>query len=207
MTVASPTRAGVGGRWGQCAFAFAVTTVLLVGCATAPPALTSVKGQTYAGRLVLRIDASDSGPARAVTAAFELRGDAERGGLDLSTPLGSVLAQARWAPGEVSLNTPGRVDRFVDLDALTQTVLGESVPVVALFDWLQGAPWRGAPSAPLLASVSTESGPSGTANPDARGFRQLGWAVDFGRFAEASSLVAKRETEPAVTLRIQLERP
>lgn len=176
----------------------AMAAAVLAGCATPPAAIDHVAGQTYAGRLVLRVDAPANGSARAVSAAFELRGDPQRGGLDLSTPLGSVLAQARWAPGEVSLNTPGHVDRFADLDALTQSVLGESIPVAALFDWLSGRPWPGAPSTPATPS------PTGTA---AAGFTQLGWSVDLGRFADAAALVARRESPPAVTLRIQLERP
>lgn len=197
-----PTRRRVGDWWRGATLAAVVAMV--AGCATPPPALTSVEGRTYSGRLVLRVDASDSGPARAVSAAFELRGDAERGGLDLSTPLGSVLAQARWAPGQVSLNTPGHVDRFADLDTLTQAVLGESVPVVALFDWLHGQPWPGAPSAPLAQSTSVAAA-AFVGSP--QGFTQLGWSVDLGRFADASALVAKRDAAPAVTLRIQLERP
>ena len=41
-----------------------------------------------------------------MTAAFELQGRPEAGELNLSTPLGTVLGQARWAPGSVVLVTP-----------------------------------------------------------------------------------------------------
>jgi outer membrane lipoprotein LolB len=39
------------------------------------------------------------------------------------------------------LATPRGESTFTDLDALTRQALGESVPVSALFDWLQGRPW------------------------------------------------------------------
>jgi outer membrane lipoprotein LolB len=101
-------------------------------------------------------------PARTLTAAFELNGGPRAGRLDLSTPLGSILAQARWEPGEVVLATPRGESTFADLDALTRQALGESVPVAALFDWLQGRPWpvrRARPHRPAPASCSS-AGPS-----------------------------------------------
>lgn len=67
-------------------------------------------------------------------------------------------------------------------------MLGESLPVAALFDWLHGRPWRGA--AHVIA---------------APGFRQLGWAVDLARFAD-DTIVAVREQLPAVTVRVKLDR-
>ena len=104
--------------------------------------------------------------------------------------LGSILAQARWSPGEVVLATPRGESTFADLDALTRQALGESVPVSALFDWLQGRPWPGAPSAPA------GNGP---------GFAQLGWAVELDRFDEAM-VTARRDSPPPVTVRIKLDR-
>jgi len=62
-----------------------------------------------------------------------------------------MLAQARWAPGQVVLATPQGERRFDDLDGLTREVLGESLPLAALFDWLRGRPWPGAASRPLAA--------------------------------------------------------
>jgi outer membrane lipoprotein LolB len=76
---------------------------------------------------------------------------------------------------------------------LTEKLLGESVPVGALFDWLRGRPWPDAPS-----DVAT--------NPAAPGFRQLGWDVDLADFANALVL-ARRERAPAVTVRAKLDGP
>ena len=164
--------------------------LLMTGCASvsqmAPPA-----GDTLSGRLAVRVEAGDNTPARAENAAFELQGSSSAGRLNLTTPLGSTVAQARWAPGAVVLSTPQGERRFADLDELTREVLGESVPLAALFDWLRGRPWPGAPS---------------TAGATSSGFAQLGWVVDLARFDEGW-VVARRERAPQVTVRARLEKP
>ena len=170
-----------------------VMAVLTSACAVAPKAVDSLGGDTLSGRLAVRVEATQGAPARSVSAAFELRGDAGHGRLDLSTPLGSVLAQARWAPGSVVLATPQGDTRYEDLDALTSAVLGESLPVAALFDWLRGRPWPGAASTPSV-------------DPAEPGFAQLGWVVSLARFADAQ-VAARRERAPVVTVRAQLDQP
>lgn len=174
--------------------AAAVCAALLTGaCAVVPSAPDGASGNALSGRLAVRVDAVDGAPARAVSAAFDLRGDASAGQLNLSTPLGSVLAQARWAPGSVTLTTPLGETRFPDLDALAREVLGESLPVAALFDWLRGRPWSGAPS-----TLSADAA--------APGFEQLGWVVDLARFDEAW-VAARRAQVPVVSVRARVDRP
>ena len=169
-----------------------ISAALLSACALAPPS-DAVRGETLSGRLAIKVDASDAAPARSVSAAFELQGGPNAGRLDLSTPLGSVLAQARWSPGSVVLATPHGDTHFADLDALTSEVLGESLPVAALFDWLNGRPWPGAPS---VTSVP----------PAEPGFEQLGWTVSLARFDEAW-ISARRERAPVVSVRAKVDRP
>ena len=164
--------------------------IALAACTTVPRNPTEAASETLSGRLSIRVDADGTAPARTLTAAFELNGGPRAGRLDLATPLGSILAQARWSPSEVVLATPRGESTFADLDALTRQALGESVPVSALFDWLQGRPWPGAPSAPA------STGP---------GFAQLGWAVELDRFDEAL-VTARRDSPPPVTVRIKLDR-
>lgn len=161
---------------------------LLSACASLPTDIPAPAGDRLAGRLALKVDAAGSEEARSIVAAFELKGAPEAGRLDLSTPLGTVMAQARWAPGRVVLVTPQGETPFDSLDALTREVLGESLPVAALFDWLHGRPWPGA------AHVSEPAG-----------FRQLGWAVDLARFAD-DTIVAVRAQAPVVTVRVKLDR-
>jgi outer membrane lipoprotein LolB len=169
--------------------AAALAAVVLAACAGVPRSGERPTGEALSGRLALRVD---GGEARSMTAAFELQGRPEAGELNLSTPLGTVLGQARWSPGSVVLVTPQGTTAYPDLDALTREVLGESLPVAALFDWLKGRPWAGAPSRAAAA--------------DRTGFSQLGWAVDLAAYADAS-ITAVREQPPAVTVRVKLDRP
>lgn len=166
--------------------------LLLAACAAVPPA-SPPSADTLSGRLAVRVDGVDGAAPRSLSAAFELSGDPQAGRLNLSTPLGSMLAQARWSPGSVVLATPKGETRFADLDALTYEVLGESVPVAALFDWLRGRPWPGALSTATIA-------------PGESGFEQLGWIVSLAHFDEAS-IAARRLRPPAVTVRAKLDRP
>jgi outer membrane lipoprotein LolB len=168
-----------------------VAVLLVTACASVEPPALVAGGDAFSGRLSLRVDAQATAPARAFTAAFDLRGDPSAGSLGLSTPLGSMLAEARWQPGSVLLVTPQGTRRFADLDGLTRDVLGESVPIGAWFDWLHGRPWPGAPSAPRTAGA---------------GFEQLGWTVDLARFAEGAVSANRREPQPPVSVRIQLDR-
>lgn len=177
--------------FGRCAALCAA--LLLSACAVAPKGGESPGGAMLSGRFAIRVDGTDGAAARSVTAAFELLGSENSGQLNLATPLGSVLAQARWASGEVVLVTPQGESHYPDLDSLTREILGEGLPVAALFDWLRGRPWPGAISTP-------------TSSPGETGFEQLGWVVDLARFDEAR-VAARRERPPVVTLRAKLDRP
>jgi outer membrane lipoprotein LolB len=150
--------------------------------------------------LTLRIEEYGMQPPRALSAAFDLRGDARAGTLGLSTPLGSLLAQARWSPAEVVLTTPRETRRFASLDALTREALGESVPIEAWFDWLRGRPWPGAPSAPLQETLPTPA-----SSPSAASFRQLGWRVDLSQLPAGTIAATREAPAPVVTVRIRLD--
>ena len=161
----------------------------LGGCATPPP--TVIGGEQLNGRLSVRVAAIGDTAERVANMAFELRGSPETGEIDFNSPLGSVVARARWSPREVLLITPQGERRFADLDSMSREALGEAVPVAALFDWLRGRPWPGAAHQPAA------SGP---------GFSQLGGQVDLAGFA-AGQVGARRAQAPAVTVRAVLDRP
>jgi outer membrane lipoprotein LolB len=158
---------------------------VLAGCATTKPPADAVSG-----KLSIRIDAAGTQPARSVTSDFELRGDAERGELRLTAPLGTLVAVARWAPGEAVLQSSQGEQRFPDLDTLTRESLGEALPLRALPSWLRGQPWPGA------ASRANDGG-----------FEQLGWQVGLRRFAEGLLEVSRQTPAPAVVLRARLDPP
>ena len=120
-------------------------------------------------------------------------GSPENGGLDLISPLGSVMAQARWTRGQARLVSSKGESVYPSIEALTRDMLGESLPVEALFDWLRGQPWPQARSA-------------ANAFPAPTGFTQLGWRIDLSRFSQ-SIIVAERERLPKVTLRARLDMP
>ncbi len=170
-------------------------TAALVGglsaCAVVPPAAVSANSDTLSGRMTVRIDATATSAASAVSAGFELSGNADRGGLDLNTPFGTTLARARWEPGSVTVHTPQDAATYSDLNAMTRALLGEDLPVAALFDWLRGRTWSGAPV------TSSSSGAE---------FAQLGWDVSLAQFAD-SWVSARRRQAPAVTVRIKLDTP
>ena len=161
-------------------------TLALAACATPTPPAPA--GDTFSGRLSLQVAAHGEQPARNLNASFELRGSAQRGELSLSTPLGTTLAQARWQPGEAQLLTPQGGMGFDDLDELTRRMLGQSLPLAALFDWLQSRPWAGAPS-------RVQPG----------GFEQLGWQIDLSRRGEGWLQLSRPDPPPSVSLRLRLD--
>jgi outer membrane lipoprotein LolB len=161
----------------------------LAACATPPPA--PLQADALSGRLTLQVDADSARAAQSMSAAFDLRGDAERGELRLSTPLGTTLAAAYWSPGEARLVTPQGERRFLDLDALSREAFGETLPLRALPDWLHGRPWLGAPE----AALPLQPGP---------GFMQMGWTIDLARF-ELGHWQAWRVGPPGLRLRARME--
>ena len=143
------------------------------------------------GKLSVQVDADDGNPEGHKTGgsgAFELIGGPAAGQLELSTPLGSLVARASWNRNEAILKTPDAERVYFDLDALTREMLGEPIPVAALFDWMRGRAWPDAPSTSLE-----------------NGFEQLGWRIDLSRFADGV-LIATRKAAPTVTLRTRIEK-
>jgi outer membrane lipoprotein LolB len=162
---------------------------VVAGCATTP---TDGPGSTVSGRLSLQVEAFEERPAHNLSAAFDLSGTAERGSLQLASPLGLTLAEAHWRDGEfVRLVTREGEKRFPDLETMSRQALGEALPLRALPDWLRGRPWPGAPS---------------LAEGGRGGFEQLGWQVDLTRFGDGFWL-ARRAAAPAVVMRVRLLDP
>ena len=158
----------------------------LAGCASLGPAQPP---PDLAGRLAIRVDASAKTPSKSFSADFDLRGNADRGTLRLTGPLGATLAEVRWQPGRAELADGQGTRAFDTLDAMAQELFGEPMPLVALIDWLRGRPWPGAPN---------------SKRDD--GFEQLGWHIGLGSFAEGL-LQATRDSAPAVSVRARLDKP
>lgn len=106
----------------------------LFGCASPPPT-SSATTQTWQGRMALHIDGT---PVQRWHAGFSLRGSAEQGALDLLSPLGNILAQARWNASGAQVQRGDRIDHYGDTAAMTQDITGAALPMAALFAWLDG---------------------------------------------------------------------
>jgi len=179
----------------------ALSALMLVqGCATAPRPLA---GPVIAGRLAVRSEAAPGRDARSESGQFELSGSPAQGQLVLTSPIGTVVARARWsapetagaqsgAGSDIELEADGRTRRFDNFDDLTEAALGQSLPLAAMFDWLAGRPWPHAPA---------------TFEADRGAFEQLGWRVDRSRLDSDGLVAADRPLPPpALHVRVKLDR-
>ena len=153
--------------------------------------------QRWSGRLALKLSAFGQDGPQGVNVAFDLLGNPRRGQLDLSTPLGTLVAQVRWHEAVATMTTADGSETYDSLDALTRQVLGESLPVAAMMSWLQGHP----------ADASTWRRQDANAIPPAQ-FKEAGWDIDL-RELDQGTLLAQRAQTPerrGATLRVKLDR-
>jgi outer membrane lipoprotein LolB len=139
--------------------------------------------------MLLQAEATSARPALNERVSFELTGSGNAGQLRVFSPLGTTLATASWAPGQVLLQTSEGEQRFADLEQLSRQTLGEALPLAALPDWLAGRPWTEAPH-----------------QLNSQGFEQSGWRINLQQRAQGW-IEANRQTPPALKLRIKLEDP
>lgn len=111
-----------------------VVAMTLAGCATSRPK-ASKDTSFWSGRLALTVH---SEPPQSYSAGFELRGAPAAGELQLTSPLGTVLASVHWSPQGAELRQGVQLTRRPSLDELTADIGGTPLPVAALFGWLQG---------------------------------------------------------------------
>lgn len=146
------------------------SALLATACAT--PQRTALPGEAaWNGRLSVRVD---SDPPQSFTAAFDLRGSPQVGELQLTSPLGNTLATVLWSAQGAELRTGDQITSRLSLDELTSELSGTSLPVAALFGWLQGQP-----------------------SADAQG-----WQADLARQPEGRITARRTSPLPAAELRI-----
>lgn len=170
---------------------------LVAGCATlpAPPAAD----RTHVGRFSVNATGARQESA---TGRFELRVLRDALTLDLSAPLGATLARFETGPGGAQLTVPGsppRVVRGRSPDELADEVLGYTLPVSGMADWILGRP------APGRASKQSDDGSV---------FEQDGWTIRvLERFADGKQprlLTFQRPgaaSAPEINLRLVLDAP
>jgi outer membrane lipoprotein LolB len=145
----------------------------LAGCAQ-PMQKTAPEEDAWSGRLALQVDGQAS---QSFSAMFELRGNAQSGGLALISPLGSRIAQLDWKDGHAQLVSAQETRTSDSLDALLQDVTGTRIPVAALFGWLKG----------VQATVP-------------------GWRADLSALDQGRLVAHRDDPAPQATLRIALTR-
>ena len=103
--------------------------------AQADAAPAAATGQ-WGGRLSLKLSPWQGQSASGITLAFDLRSHTDGGTLDLSTALGTQVARLTWQQqGEQlvsELETSEGRRQFGSLEELSQSVLGEALPLQAL---------------------------------------------------------------------------
>jgi outer membrane lipoprotein LolB len=159
-------------RWCQRAFAVLFFALLVSGCA-APRAPAIMGESSWNGRLALSVQ---SDPPQSYSAGFDLRGSPTAGELLLATPLGTTLATVTWAPGRAEMVQGDRKTQKSSLDELAADLGGASIPVTAMFAWLQGRP----------AEVD-------------------GWQADLSRHADGRVTARRSQPPPTAELRLIFE--
>jgi outer membrane lipoprotein LolB len=115
-----------------CAAAIAAAG-LLAGCAWLRP---QTPAPFWQGRIAVK-DPRDS--ENNMSASFELQGNASAGSLGLFNMLGLTLASMRWGEGFAELQSGGETHTFKSADAMLRSSLGHSIPLSAVFGWLNGS--------------------------------------------------------------------
>jgi len=150
----------------------------LAGCATPsrtakPFSPEQVNTPEWQGRISVQV-LGDS--PSSMSAGFLLRGNAQNGELDLYSPLGTTLGALQWTPQKVLLNDGSTPQSFSSLAELTEKATGASLPIDAIFGWLQG-----------------------------RNDAAAGWQADLSAAAQGSLFARRISPAPEVTLRIKLD--
>jgi outer membrane lipoprotein LolB len=175
-----------------------VLGLLTAACASLPPVTGTA---SYEGRFSLVVTGEDR--HEAVSGRFALTVDRSDVTLDLSTPLGTTVARVQTGPAGTRLTVPSagglRTEEGPDAEALSLQVLGWTLPVSGIGDWIEGRPAAGRPY---------------RLDPDEGGATQLeqdGWTIRFaprgtdGRMRRIDMSRPRQGDAPAVSLRVVLD--
>jgi outer membrane lipoprotein LolB len=125
----------------------AVMGLVAVLAACAAPARIGGRGPAFerVGRFAVNLQPVAQ-PPYAAQGGFSWRDDGRTLRLDLSTPLGSVLARIQVEPGRSVLErADGSHEAAASPDALLALVWGHAMPVSGLRSWIRGQPVQGRP--------------------------------------------------------------
>ncbi len=117
------------------AAAIAAAGLLLAGCSWLRPKNSPTP--FWEGRIAIK---DPNVPDNNLSASFELQGGVAAGSLGLFNMLGITLASMRWGDGFAELQAAGDVHSCPSADAMLRASLGQSIPLEAIFGWLNGDP-------------------------------------------------------------------
>lgn len=156
----------------------ASAAVLLAGCASLAPGPGVGGGEeAFGGRFSVRYVEAGSQAEKGLQGNFRWHEAPGRTTIDLSSPLGNIIARIQVSPAGAVLETAsGERREAADVDALTQEGLGWRLPVAGLRYWLRGEPAPG--STPAI-----ERGAGGRPKT----LEQDGWRIEYLDYAAAPS--------------------
>lgn len=191
-------------RHGGLPFGIALALGLLGGCATLPPPSADT---VRSGRFAATVTIGDQRDNMAGRFMLSSNRDGSTT-LDLATPLGTTMARVQTAAGRTTLTAPQSDGTLASWegdspDALVESVLGWSLPVSGLPDWLAGRAAAGRPARVFVVEA------------DRQAIEQDGWLVVIEeRFADTPlprRLTLTRQVPgagtPKVDLRLVLDPP
>jgi outer membrane lipoprotein LolB len=164
-------------------------SLLLVGCASAPPAAQSVSRPAGAeqkpfvlnGRIAVKHDGDRS------SANIRWTHRAEDDDILLLAPFGQTVAHIHSDAQKVMLDTADRHYTAQDTEELTQQVLGWHLPLAGLRYWVLA-----------LAAPESKASIEHDANGQVSTMQQDGWKINYTRYAA--------QTPDSLPLRISLQR-
>lgn len=145
----------------------------LSGCAVSPSSPSGADASHWVGRLAVSVSTD---PPQHFQSGFELQGGPQQGEIRLISPLGQLMAVARWSGEGAELERGNQVQRHASLDDLTRALTGSTLPLAQLFDWLQGR------NTPLDD-----------------------WETDLSRHGDGRITARRLQPAPAVVVRIALQ--
>ncbi len=174
----------------------------LAGCASPVPEQNQTGRPEFLryGRFALKAEDFNRNP-EAVQGGFTWRDTGVRFSLDLTDPMGSVIARVMVERTGATLTRANGEEIYAKTpDALMQRVLGQTVPVDALRNWLRTM------KTPLPGMSMVINDAEGRIQT----FEQSGWRVQLSRFDDLGPqllVLMRHEGTKSIVIRLVVDKP
>ena len=179
-----------------------IALLWLAGCATPVPEFNAAGRTEFLryGRFALKAEDFNRNP-EAVQGGFTWRDTGIRFSLDLTDPMGSVIARVVVERAGATLTRANGEEIYAKTaDALMKNVLGQTVPVDALRNWLRTM------TAPLPGMTMVVNDAQGRIQT----FEQSGWRVQLSRFDDLGPqllVLVHNEGTKSIAIRLVVDKP